>query len=123
MSDDGHEYNYKDEEGFDVKEEDREDEEEDDQKPRPATNVQLQQLFEGADVKTLEKGIEKGMSLLDTLKEALISGDNDIEDISAWVKQIEDIKKQAQYQKTIVGVVGPFKTSGFFFEQLTKLCE
>lgn len=76
------------------------------QKPNPARNVQLQQFFEETDIKTLEKGIKKGLSLLDELTEALTSGGTAFEDIRVWVKQIEDIKKQAQYQRTIVGVVG-----------------
>lgn len=76
------------------------------QKPNSARNVQLQQFFEETDIKTLERGIKKGLSLLNELTEALTSGGTAFEDTGAWVKQIEDIKKQAQYQRTIVGVVG-----------------
>lgn len=90
----------------DMQDDDYEDEEENDQKPKPATNVQLQQLFEEADMETLEKGIKKGLSFLDKLKGALTSGGNSVEDVETWVRQIEDIKKQAEYQRTIVGVVG-----------------
>lgn len=76
------------------------------QKPNPARNVQLQQFFEQTDIKTLEKGIKKGLSLLNELTEVLTSEGNAFEDTRAWVKQIEDVKKLAQYQRTIVGVVG-----------------
>lgn len=79
---------------------------EDEQNPKTVANVQLQQLFEDTTMETLEKGIKKGLSLLDELTEALTSGGTALEDAEAWVKQIEEIKKQAQYQRTIVGVVG-----------------
>lgn len=78
----------------------------DEKKSELLGNVQLQQLFEKADMKTLENGIKSGLSLLDTLAEALTSADTAFEDADVWMKQIEEIKKQAQYQKTIVGVVG-----------------
>lgn len=76
------------------------------QKPKPVKNVQIQQFFEETDMKTLEEGIKQGLSLLDELAEALTLGSTAFEDTGAWMKQIEDIRKQAQYQKTIVGVVG-----------------
>lgn len=82
------------------------DEHQDEKKPKLPRNVQLQQLFEGAGIKTLEKGIKNGLSLLDSLTEALTEAGTAFEDTEAWMKQIEDIKKLAQYQKVIVGVVG-----------------
>lgn len=78
----------------------------DEKRPKLLRNVQLQQLFEEADMKTLEKGIRSGLSLLDTLAEALTPAGTAFEDAEVWMKQIEEIKKQAQYKKTIVGVVG-----------------
>lgn len=78
----------------------------DEKKSELLRNVQLQQLFEEAGMKTLEKGIKSGLSLLDTLAEALTSAGTAFEDAEVWISQIEEIKKQAQYQKTIVGVVG-----------------
>lgn len=82
------------------------DEHQDEKKPELPRNVQLQQLFEGADMKTLENGIKNGLSLLDNLTEALTSTGISFKDAEAWMKQIEDIKKLAEYQKAIVGVVG-----------------
>lgn len=91
---------------LDNQDSDSDDDAGDGKKPIPVTNVQLQQLFEDTDMPTIEKGIKKGLLYLEKLRNALTSSGNVSEDVDAWVKQIDEIKKQAQYQKTIVGVVG-----------------
>lgn len=91
---------------LDNQDSDSDDDAGDEKKPIPVSNVQLQQLFEDADMPIIEKGIKKGLLYLEKLRNALTSSGNVSEDVDTWVKQIDEIKKQAQYQKTIVGVVG-----------------
>jgi hypothetical protein len=67
-------------------------------------NAQIQQLFENVDVQTMEKGIEAGLELLNNMGQTLVGKDTD--DARAWLQQVEDIKKQAEHHKTVVGVVG-----------------
>jgi ribosome biogenesis GTPase A len=68
------------------------------------SRVQLQELFKDVPIETMERGIEKGLSLTEDLKQAFSKAES--KESEAWLAQIEKISKQAQYQKTVIGVVG-----------------
>ncbi|CCX17440.1 Similar to hypothetical protein MYCGRDRAFT_77304 [Mycosphaerella graminicola IPO323]; acc. no. EGP83166 [Pyronema omphalodes CBS 100304] len=68
-------------------------------------NVQLQGLFANANVKTMEKGVGRGLQLLKKL-EASLEGDKDLADADAFKQQIQNIRKQAEQKRTVIGVVG-----------------
>jgi ribosome biogenesis GTPase A len=68
-------------------------------------NVQLQGLFADADVETMEKGVERGLQLLKKI-EASLEGGKDLADVDAFKQQIQNIRKQAEQKRTVIGVVG-----------------
>lgn len=53
----------------------------------------------------MEKGISKSMQLLDRLTRTF-SGPQMPPDAKAWLKRVSDVKKLAERQPTVVGVVG-----------------
>ncbi len=68
-------------------------------------NVYLQQLAQETSTEKLERGVQKGLKLLDQLKQTL-SPAAETEDGRAWLSQIEAIQTQAARARTVVGVVG-----------------
>ncbi|KAI5816791.1 hypothetical protein BZA77DRAFT_263802 [Pyronema omphalodes] len=72
--------------------------------PKPE-NPQLQQLFTNASIETLEKGVQQGFKLLETLETSLEAG-KDLADVSAFQQQIQNLRRQAELKKTVIGVVG-----------------
>jgi hypothetical protein len=76
-----------------------------DENNEPETSpVQLQTLFQDVDVKTMEKGVDRGLELLYKLGKTLEGVESP--DIKAWREQIAKIRKQAEFQKCVIGVVG-----------------
>ncbi|KAI5795262.1 hypothetical protein EDC01DRAFT_654675 [Geopyxis carbonaria] len=73
----------------------------------PITNVQLQDIVKDVPIQVMEDCIQKGLVLLDKLKQCLSNvSPAQAERVKAWVKQIDLVKNQAEIQPTIVGVVG-----------------
>jgi ribosome biogenesis GTPase A len=76
-----------------------------DENNEPETSpVQLQTLFQDVDVKTMEKGVDRGLELLYKISKTLEGVESP--DIKAWREQITKIRKQAEFQKCVIGVVG-----------------
>ncbi|PCG92705.1 Hypothetical protein PENO1_087350 [Penicillium occitanis (nom. inval.)] len=71
----------------------------------PSKQFSLQTLFTDCTPELLEAGVEHGVNLLERLKEPLRRVVPDL-DAAEWLKNIENLQKQAQQPKTIVGVVG-----------------
>ena len=70
------------------------------------TSVQLQSLVENGDLGQLESGVEKGVRILEDLKTSLSNDKREYTDAFQWIKQIDNLQKQAVTSKTIIGVVG-----------------
>lgn len=68
------------------------------------SRVQLQQLFENANIETMEKAIKMGLDLLTKLLDAFGTAQDDTS--KAWIAQIDKTTKQAEFQPTVIGVVG-----------------
>ncbi|KAA8898240.1 hypothetical protein FN846DRAFT_991800, partial [Sphaerosporella brunnea] len=79
-------------------------EELDEQKEPETSPVQLQTLFHDVDVKTMERGVDRGLELLYKLDRALEGAQT--EEGKAWLAQIAKIRKQAEFQRCVIGVVG-----------------
>lgn len=71
----------------------------------PSEQFSLQTIFTDCTPELLEAGVEHGVNLLERLKEPLRRVVPDL-DAAEWLKSIENLQKQAQQPKTIVGVVG-----------------
>uniref|UniRef100_A0A093UP25 Nuclear GTPase SLIP-GC n=1 Tax=Talaromyces marneffei PM1 TaxID=1077442 RepID=A0A093UP25_TALMA len=71
----------------------------------PSEQFSLQTLFTDCTSELLEAGVEHGVKLLEHLKEPLRRVAPDL-DAAEWLKSIENLQKQAEQPKTIVGVVG-----------------
>lgn len=77
----------------------------DEPKPEPSEQFSLQTLFADCTPELLEAGVKHGLNLLERLKEPLRRLVPDL-DAAEWLKSIENLQKQAEQPKTIVGVVG-----------------
>ncbi|KAL6715664.1 hypothetical protein ACLMJK_006625 [Lecanora helva] len=73
------------------------------QKPR---HFQLQALLKDAGPQMLEASVEQGVDILDQLKAPLTDRMKDNPDAEQWIKQIDDLRKQAKKTRTVIGVVG-----------------
>jgi ABC-type multidrug transport system fused ATPase/permease subunit len=72
--------------------------------PYVPQHLYLQELFAKSSPDLLEAAMEKGVELLEKLKEPLTRAPSD--DVSQWLPSIEKVQKQAVRAKTILGVVG-----------------
>ena len=70
-----------------------------------SARVKFSSLFADCTPEELEKGVEKGISILDRLKIALDRREVG-EDFSQWLKSIDNVEKQATRTRTVIGVVG-----------------
>lgn len=77
----------------------------DEPQAEPSEQFSLQPLFANCTPELLEAGVKHGVNLLERLKEPLRRVDPDLE-AAEWLKIIENLQKQAEQPKTIVGVVG-----------------
>lgn len=66
--------------------------------------IQLQTLFKDVPVEIMERGIKRGLDLLDKITTSMSTAEN--EETKAWMAQIDKIRKQAEVQRTVIGVVG-----------------
>lgn len=68
----------------------------------------LQQLVSETKPEILEGGVEIGLQVLDGLKVPLQAAKDASQETEAehWLKSIEDLEKQAQPTRTVIGVVG-----------------
>ena len=69
-------------------------------------SFQLQSMIANASLQVLEASVEKGVELLEELKRPMLDKLDNSPDAAQWVRQIENLQKQAVKTKTIVGVVG-----------------
>ncbi|KAK4694636.1 hypothetical protein P7C71_g2978, partial [Lecanoromycetidae sp. Uapishka_2] len=69
-------------------------------------SFQLQVLLKDASPKMLEDSVEQGVKLLDKLRTPLAAKMENSPDAEQWIKQIDDLRKQAVKTRTIIGVVG-----------------
>ncbi|ETN43542.1 uncharacterized protein HMPREF1541_02701 [Cyphellophora europaea CBS 101466] len=64
----------------------------------------MAELFDGRTPEQLEKSAERGIELMTDVEKILQQ--NPSKDIAQWAEAIENVRKQAKRNKTIVGVVG-----------------
>lgn len=74
--------------------------------PEVPKNVQLQDLFHDVDIDTMERGIQKGIRLLDRLTHTLSSTQPPSPEAKAWLSRVQDVRKFSERVPTVVGVVG-----------------
>ena len=65
----------------------------------------IRDLFAVATPEELEKGTDAGVQLLDRIRNTLSSQEGS-QDITQWIQNINNVAKQAERSKTVVGVVG-----------------
>lgn len=66
----------------------------------------LQQLMKETSADLLEKGVEKGLNVLDSIKSSLQGYDGQIQDRDRYISTIDAIKQMATRSRMVVGVVG-----------------
>src|SRR5690606_35835347 len=59
--------------------------------PEIPKDVQLQDLFQDVDIDTMEKGIQKGLRLLDRLAHTLSSTQPPSPEAKAWLRRVQDV--------------------------------
>lgn len=69
-------------------------------------SFQLQTLLKDAGPELLETSVEQGVKLLGQLKTPLLDKMANSPDAEQWIRQIDDLIKQAVKTKTVIGVVG-----------------
>ncbi|KAI8946002.1 hypothetical protein F4801DRAFT_566054 [Xylaria longipes] len=79
-------------------------EESGDGEPNEAETHHLEQLCTKNTLDALEAGVSVATNLLDQLRDALSTYEN--EDVDSWVKSIIDLQKRTAPARTVVGVVG-----------------
>ena len=78
-------------------------EEQDDTEDAPKT-FKLQSLVADASLELLETSVERGVKLLDQLREPLKDNAEHSPDVEQWIESLDKLQKSAVKQKTIIGV-------------------
>lgn len=77
---------------------------------RPETDLfqarNLQQLMEETSAETLERGLEKGLKILDAIQTFIESYEGELTERDRYLSTIDSVKQMATRNRTIVGVVG-----------------
>jgi hypothetical protein len=69
--------------------------------------LNIPDLFTGCSPEQLEKGVEKGVAVLDNLRTLLVAnGNTDNAEAARWLQSIDNVQKQAVRTRTVIGVVG-----------------
>ena len=72
-----------------------------------STRLHIPDLFARCTPEQLEKGVEKGVAILDRLKLALApKNDSEPAEAGQWLQSIDNVRKQAVRTRTVIGVVG-----------------
>jgi Dynamin family len=72
-----------------------------------STRLNIPDLFARCTPEQLEKGVEKGVAILDRLKLALVpKNDSESAEAGQWLQSIDNVRKQAVRTRTVIGVVG-----------------
>jgi hypothetical protein len=72
-----------------------------------STRLNIPDLFARCTPEQLEKGVEKGVAILDRLKLALVpKSDSESAEAGQWLQSIDNVRKQAVRTRTVIGVVG-----------------
>ena len=72
-----------------------------------STRLNVPDLFMGCTPEQLEKGVEKGVAILDRLKLTLVpKEDGEAAGVGQWLQSLENVRKQAVRTRTVIGVVG-----------------
>jgi GTPase SAR1 family protein len=72
-----------------------------------STRLNIPDLFARCTPEQLEKGVEKGVAILDRLKLALApKNDSEPAEAGQWLQSIDNVRKQAVRTRTVIGVVG-----------------
>ncbi|KIW97825.1 uncharacterized protein Z519_01409 [Cladophialophora bantiana CBS 173.52] len=66
--------------------------------------LNMSDLFDGRTPEQLEKGVEKGMELLEKIQRTL--GEVASQEVTRWAESIDKIQSQAGRSRTVIGVVG-----------------
>lgn len=70
-----------------------------------STRMNIPSLFATCTPEQLEKGVEKGVTILDRLR-TIMTGQQAVKDSEQWLQTIENVQRQAVRTRTIIGVVG-----------------
>jgi GTPase SAR1 family protein/predicted nucleic acid-binding Zn-ribbon protein len=75
---------------------------------QPVSNrLNIPDLFTDCTPEQLEKGVERGVVILNRLRTALTpKGDTEAAETEQWLRSIENVHKQAGRTRTVIGVVG-----------------
>ena len=72
-----------------------------------SSRLNIPDLFTGCTPDQLEKGVEKGVAILDRLKLLLAPKEGgDAAEVGQWLQTIDNVHKQAVRTRTVIGVVG-----------------
>ena len=72
-----------------------------------STRLNIPDLFMGCTPEQLERGVEKGVAILDRLKLTLVHKEGgEAAEAGQWLQSLENVRKQAIRTRTVIGVVG-----------------